>query len=103
MRGPVLYFFLLILRIPFNLTSDAIYKYGRFPKTFLEKSLKFLPCEGVSSVPLSPSLMLLPAEIDPLLEEQGCKRYAFVALSISHFDMILALLAEVEHSMCKLP
>ena len=95
MRGPVLYFFLLILGVPFNLTPDAIYKRGRFSETFSEKDLKFVPYEKVGLVPLSPHLMLLPAEFDPLSEERGCKRYTFVALSISRFEMVLALPAKV--------
>ena len=39
--------------------------------------------------------MLLPSKIDPLSEEQGCKKYVFVAPSISHFKIVFVLLAEV--------
>ena len=94
-RGLVLYFFLLILGVFFNLTPDGIHKRGRFFKIFLEKGLKFIPYEGVSLVLFSLSLMLLPAEVDPLLEEWGRKRYVFVALNINRFEMVLALPAEV--------
>lgn len=94
MKGPVLYFFLLILGIFFNLTPDAIHKCSRFSKILLEKGLEFIPCEGVGSVLLSPSLMLLPPEIDLLLAERDCKRYAFVALSLSRLKVVLTLPAE---------
>lgn len=37
-----MYFFLLILKIFFNLALNAIYKYGKFSKVLLEESLKFI-------------------------------------------------------------
>lgn len=95
MRDLVLYFFLLILRVLFNHTPDVIHKCSRFSKTSFEKSLEFVPCERVGSVSLSPSLMLLPPEIDPLLEEQSRKRYTFIAFSTNHFEIVLALPAKV--------
>lgn len=94
MRGSVLYFFLLILEVFFNFTPDAIHKCGRFSKFLLEKGLEFIPCEGVGSILLCPSLMLLPPEIDPLLAERDHKRYAFVALSLSRLKIVFTLPAK---------
>lgn len=61
----------------------------------MEKNLEFVLYKGVSSVLISPSLMLLSPEIEPLSEEQNRKKYALVALSISRFEIVLALPAEV--------
>lgn len=41
-KSAILHFFLLILRVLFNLVLDAIYKYGGFSKALLEKSLEFV-------------------------------------------------------------
>lgn len=91
----MLYFFLLVLGVPFNFISDTILKYGRLSKTFLEKGLEFVLYKGVDSILLSLSLILLPPKIDPFSEKQGRKRYAFVAFSISCFKIILILPAKV--------
>lgn len=39
--------------------------------------------------------MLLPAEVNPISEKQGCKGNALVAYGISRVEIILTLLAEV--------
>lgn len=41
MRSSILHFFLLILKILFNLATNAVYKYSRFSKTLLKKNLEF--------------------------------------------------------------
>lgn len=64
MKNPVLNFFLLILKIFFNLTSDVIYKNRRLLKTFLEKNFKFVLYEGGNSVLFNLSLVLLPVKIE---------------------------------------
>ena len=86
---------MLILGVPFNLTPDAIHKRDKFSKTLLEKGLEFVLCEEVGSISLSSSFILLSPEIDFFSEEQARKKYAFMALSTSHFEMILVLPAEV--------
>lgn len=73
MRNLVLYFFLLVLGIVFNLTPNAIYKYGRFFKAFPEKSLKLVLSGRDNSVMFDLSLMLLPAKDDPISEKRGYK------------------------------
>lgn len=67
-KSLILYFFLLILRVFFNLTPNVIHKRDRFSKTLLEKNLEFVLYKQVGSVLLSSSFMLLPPEIDPLSE-----------------------------------
>lgn len=46
-------------------------------------------------IALDPDHVLLPAEVHPITKEQGCKRYALVALGSSSLEMVLALLTEV--------
>ena len=64
MRSLVLYFFLLVLEVLFNLTPDTIYKCSRFSKTLLEKSLKFVLCEKGGLRLFNPSFILLLAKIN---------------------------------------
>ena len=90
-----MYFFLLILGVFFNLIPDAIYKCGRFSKTFLEKSFKFILYKGVGFVSLSSSLILLPLKINPLTKEEACKKYAFIAFSFSRFEIVPIFPAKV--------
>lgn len=40
-KNPILYFFLLIIKILFNLILNNIYKWSRVYKIFLEKSFLF--------------------------------------------------------------
>ena len=68
-RSPVLYFFLLVLQVSFDFTPDVVYKRGGFSKTLSEKSLEFVLSEGSNPVPLDLNFVLLPAKIDPILEE----------------------------------
>lgn len=42
MRNSILYFFLLILEISFNLSLDVSYKQGEFSKTLSEKNVEFV-------------------------------------------------------------
>lgn len=95
MRGPILFFLLLVLGVFFNLPPDAIYKRGRFSKTLLEKNLKFISSERNDPISFNLRLVLLPTKVDPISEEQGCERDAFVICGINRLEMILALLAEV--------
>ena len=94
-RGPILYFFLLVLGIPLDFDPDASHKQGGFSKTLLEKSLEFVPNKKDSIVAFNLSFVLLPAEINPVLEEQRRKKDAFVASGPGCIKMILKLLTEV--------
>lgn len=94
-KSLILYFFLLILGVFFNLTLDIIYKRNRFSKTFPKKSLKFVPYRGCGPVILDLSLILLLVEVDLILKKQGYKRDAFLAFSSSGFKMVFTLLTEI--------
>lgn len=95
MGNPVLYFFLLILRVLFNLTPDIVYKCSGLPKALSKKGLKLVPCKRGNPVSFDLSLILLLTEIDPFSKEQGCKKYAFVALRTNCLEIVLALVTEI--------
>ena len=94
-RSPVLYFFLLVLGVPFNLTPDAVYERGRFSETFSEKRRKFVPCEGDGPVSFNTSLVLLPADVDPISEERGRERDAFISRGTSRLGIVLSFSTEI--------
>lgn len=74
-RGPILYFFLLVLGVFLNFTSDVVYIRSRFSMTIPEKSLNFVLGESGSPVTFGSSLMLLPAEVDFLIKKKPQKIY----------------------------
>lgn len=69
MRNLVLYFFLLVLRVLFNLASDVVYKCSGFAKTLPEEGLKFVSGRGSGPTMLDPGFMLLPAKVDSIPED----------------------------------
>lgn len=95
MRSPVLYFFLLMLKVLFNLILDAVYKRSRFSKAFSEEGLKLVPGRGSSLITLNLGLMLLPAEVDCFFEKLDYKKDAFMTLASSNFEMVLVLSRKV--------
>lgn len=78
-----------------NLTPDIIHKGGRFSNAFPQKGLELVLSQKCRPVAFDPSLVLLPAEVDSLTKDRGCKKYAFEALSSNNIEMVFALLAEV--------
>lgn len=64
MKSLVLYLFLLILKVFFNFVLDTIYKYSKFFKALLEKSLEFFPDKKGSPVLFFLRFMLLLLKID---------------------------------------
>ena len=80
---------------PFDFVPNIIYESGQFLQTLLEESLKLFPAWECGFIVFDPIFMLLPAKKDPILEEKGYKRYAFMVLSSSRFKMVLALLTKV--------
>lgn len=84
------------MKVPFNLISDANYKYIRFNKTFLKKNFQFVLYEKNARVMLDPSLILFPAKSDLILKEQSCKNDAFVVFSPSGIEIVVALLAKIK-------
>lgn len=94
MRSSILYFLILVLRIPLNLGLNAGYKKSRFFKTLLKKNLELVLSRGCAIV-FDWSFMLLPAKIDPIAKKQSCKRDAFMARNTGYIKIILVLLTEI--------
>lgn len=69
MRSPILYFFLFILEVLFNLSSDTIYEQDRFSKTLSKNSLEFVLSKRVNLVLLLHGIMLLPLEFESITDE----------------------------------
>lgn len=95
MRSLVLIFFLLVLKIPFNLSPDTSYKCNRFFKTLLKKSLKFVPSRRDGIIEFKLNFILLLAKFDHILEEQGRKKDVLGAHGIGYVKMVFPLLIEV--------
>lgn len=68
-KSQILDFLLLMLRILLDFNLDASYKDSRFSEILLEKSFKFVLNRGDGIVTFNLSLMLLPAEINPIPEK----------------------------------
>ena len=94
-RGSILYFFLLVLEISLDLSPDASYKQGGFSETLLKKGLKFVLSRGDGIVAFNLSFVLLPAEVNPILEKRGCEKDAFVARGFGHVEMIFILSTKI--------
>lgn len=86
---------MLVLGVLYNLTLDTIHKHARFSKAFPKKNLKLVASSGCSLVMLDPGFMLLPANVDLILEEQGCRRDMFMTFSPNGFKIVLVLLTEL--------
>ena len=84
-----------MLGISLNLGLDIGYKQGRFFKALLTKDLEFVLSERSNLIALNLGLVLLPAEVDSISEEQGRKRNALMARGTGRVEMILALSTEV--------
>ena len=60
-----------------------------------EKGLEFVPSRGDGIVAFYLSFVLLPAEVNPISEEQGRKGDAFVARGSGRVEIILTLLTKI--------
>ena len=94
-KDPILYFLLLVLEIPLDLSPDASHKQDEFSEILLEKGLEFVLSRGDNIVAFNQSFVLLLAELNPILEEQGRKRDTFVARSSNRVEIILTLSTEI--------
>lgn len=65
----VLYFLLLVLGIPLDISLNTGYKQRGFFETLPEKGFEFVPSRGSSTVAFNLSLVLLSAEIDSVTKE----------------------------------
>ena len=95
MRGPILYFLLLVLGVSLNLSPDVSYKRDGFSKTLLEKCLEFISGEGGRLVALNLGLVLLPVEVYFIPEEQGRKGNTLEPRGTGHIKIILTLSTKV--------
>lgn len=91
MRSPVLYFFLLVIKVFFDFIPNVVNKRGRFFKTLLEKCFAFVLNKGSDPILLNLSFMLLPMEVDPISEKQGCKEDTLVAYNIGRIEIVFTL------------
>ena len=94
-RVPILYFFLLVLGILLDFGPDASHKQGGFSKTLPEKGFQFVPSRRDGIVAFNLSFVLLPAEVNPISEQQGREGDAFVARDSGRIKMILTLSPEI--------
>ena len=90
-----MYFFLLVLGVPLDFTLNVIDKQVGVAKAFPKKGDKFFPGFRVGLFLLNTKLVLLPAKVDPLTKERGCKRYAFMVFCSNSLKIVLELLTEV--------
>ena len=90
-----MYFFLLVLKIPFDLGLDVSHKQGEFSKTLLKEGFKFVLSKGDGIIAFNLSFVLLPAEVNPVFEKQSRKKDAFVVYGSDCIKIILTLLTEV--------
>ena len=94
-RGPILYFLLLVLGIPLDLGPDASHERGGFSETLPEKGLEFILGRRDGIVTFNLSFVLLPVEVNPISEERGCEGDAFVARGSGRVKIILTLSTEI--------
>lgn len=78
-----------------NFCSDISYKQGKFSKILLEKDLEFAPNKKSNVITFNLGLILLPAEINSILEKQSCKKDALIAYSIDCIKIVLILLTKI--------
>ena len=94
-KGLILYFFLLELKIALNLSPDISYKRGGFFKILLEEGLEFLLSREDGIIAFNLRYMLLLVEVNPISEKQGHKRDVFIAHGFGHVEIILTLLTKI--------
>ena len=94
-KGPILYFLLLMLGISLDFGLDTSYKRGRFSKTLLEKSFEFVPSRRDDIVTFNLSFMLPLAEVNPVSGKRSRKRDAFMACSSGRVKMIFTLMTKI--------
>lgn len=86
---------MLILRIQFNFSLNAIYKQGRFFKILSKKDLKFILSRRNSIIVFNLNFILLPAKIDLVTEKQICKKYMLGNRGSGHIKIILVLSTKI--------
>lgn len=92
----VLYFFLLVLRILLDFSSNADYKQCRLSEILLEKNFKLAPNKKSSTIAFNLSLVLLSIEINLIAKKQSRKRNTFRACGTDYVKIIFTLLTKVK-------
>lgn len=95
MKGSVLYFVQLVLRMLLNLGPDIDYKRGKFSQTLLKKVFEFILSEKSAIVALNLGLMLLLTEVDLISGKQSYKRDALIVRDTDRVKIIFALPTKV--------
>lgn len=95
MKSLILYFFLLILRILFDFSLDAIYKYNRFSKILLKKIFKFVLGKRVSLILFLLYFILLSLKVYFVLKKKSYKNNAFRFFGTSYLNIVLVLLIKI--------
>lgn len=90
-----MYFLMLVFKISLNLGLDNSHKQGGFSKNLSKKSLKLVLNKESSTIAFNLNFILLPAEVNLVLEKKSRKKNAYMACSFSCVKKILTLLAEV--------
>lgn len=92
---PNLNFFLLILKVFLDFTTDTIYIGSEFSYVFLEKGFRLFPTWERNCIAIDPILLLLPAKENLVFEEKFRKQYAVIALASYCLKIVLILLTKV--------
>lgn len=72
-KGPILYFFLLALKILLNRNQKIGHKQDRFFNILQKKDFKFISSDKNGTIIFSLSFLLLLKKLDPIPEEKSCK------------------------------
>lgn len=90
-----MYFFLFILEILFDFSPNASYKQNRFFESLLKKGFEFILNRENGFIVFNLSFVLLPAEVDYVLEKRSCKEDILMAPGINYVKIVLALPTKV--------
>lgn len=94
-ESPILKLFLLLLKISLYLGLDISHKNSRFSKILLKKSFEFVSSRRNGIVAFNLGFIVLPVEVDPILEKYSYKRDTLGARGTNHMKIVLALLIKV--------
>lgn len=85
----------MLFEIPLNLGLDISYKQGEFSITLPDKGLKFVPSKKNDTVVFNLDFMLIPAEIDFILEKRDYKGDTLKVNDTGAIKIIFALSIEI--------
>lgn len=84
-----------MLQVSFDFIPNVIYKWNRFFKILLKKNFEFVLYKKNNLVLLNLSLMLLLTEVDPISENPGHEKNAFIICGTNCVEIILILLTKI--------